>query len=206
MALQVKHISYRYGKQSPWILKDLSFSVSQKERVGIIAPSGYGKSTLANLMAGLIRPSKGEIVIEGEDTHSQPSFNPIQLIFQQPELAVNPRWKMIKILNETGQHNPEILSGLGIKEKWLDRFPRELSGGELQRFCVARALAPATRFLIADEISTMLDTVTQAQLWQVILAEIEQREIGLVVISHNTILLEKICTRVIDLRTLNKRE
>lgn len=206
MTLQVKHISYRYGKQSPWILTDLSFSVTEKERVGIIAPSGFGKSTLANIMAGLIQPSTGEIVMKGEDTCSQPSFNPIQLIFQQPELAVNPRWKMAKILSETGQHNPEILSDLGIKAKWLDRFPRELSGGELQRFCVARALAPATRFLIADEISTMLDTVTQAQLWRVILTEVEQRGIGLVVISHNTTLLEKICTRIIDLRTLNKRE
>ena len=77
------------------------------------------------------------------------------------------------------------LARLGIREEWLDRFPSELSGGELQRFCVARALASGADFLICDEISTMLDPITQSQIWNFLLAEVKERKIGLLVVSHD---------------------
>ncbi|MFR4972337.1 MAG: hypothetical protein ACLUB2_02480 [Butyricicoccus pullicaecorum] len=79
-------------------------------------------------------------------------------------------------------------------------FPRELSGGELQRFCVARALAVPVRFLLCDEISAMLDLVTQAQLWQFLLEEAQARDIGLVIVSHNSALLDHLCTRIVSLQ------
>ena len=91
------------------------------------------------------------------------------------------------------------MRGLGIEEDWLGRYPGELSGGELQRFCIARALGAGTRFLIADEISTMLDLITQSQIWHFLLKEASAREIGLVVISHDRELLERVCTRVTEL-------
>ena len=71
------------------------------------------------------------------------------------------------------------MDGLGIEPDWLNRYPSELSGGELQRFCIARALGQRTRFLLADEISTMLDLITQSQLWNFLLEEVKNREIGL---------------------------
>lgn len=206
MELSVDNISYRYRKKSNWVLQNVSFKVGQTERVGIIAPSGYGKSTLAKIMAGMTRPTSGEILLDGQQLtpNQRLPLYPVQLIYQHPEQAVNPRWKMSHILEETSQNKEEVLKGLGIKSEWLNRFPRELSGGELQRFCVARSLAFGTKFLVADEVSTMLDTVTQAQLWEYILAETKQREIGLVVISHNRELLNRICTRIIDLRQINE--
>ena len=80
--------------------------------------------------------------------------------------------------------DPELLDLLGIEQEWLTRWPNELSGGELQRFCVARALGPEIRFLIADEMTTMLDAITQAQIWQAVLEIAEKREMGIIVVSH----------------------
>ena len=85
------------------------------------------------------------------------------------------------------------------QKRWLARFPHELSGGELQRFCIARALAANPRYLVADEVSTMLDAVTQAQIWRFLVAETQARGIGLVFVSHSHALTERIATRVVDL-------
>ena len=81
----------------------------------------------------------------------------------------------------------------------MRRYPHELSGGELQRFCIARALMARPRYLVADEISTMFDAVTQAQLWEFLLDEVERRELGLVFVSHAPALTERIATRVVEL-------
>ena len=85
---------------------------------------------------------------------------------------------------------------------FMDRYPSELSGGELQRFCVARALGPETRYLLCDELSAMLDLITQAQLWQFLLREAERRDLGLLIVSHSPPLLERLCTRVVRLEAL----
>ena len=82
----------------------------------------------------------------------------------------------------------------------MNRFPAELSGGEMQRFCIARALGQRTQFLLADEISTMLDLITQSQIWHFLMDETEKRRIGMIVVSHSPELLEKVCTRVVDLQ------
>ena len=78
---------------------------------------------------------------------------------------------------------------------------RELSGGELQRFCVARALMSGANFLICDEISTMLDVITQAQIWNKILEEAAAQNMGLIAVTHNRALANRVCTRVYDLST-----
>ena len=90
----------------------------------------------------------------------------------------------------------EVLEVLHIAPAWLDRYPTELSGGELQRFCIARALRPETRFLLCDEITAMLDLVTQAQIWEFLLDVASRRDLGLLIVSHQSLLLEKLCTRI----------
>ena len=90
----------------------------------------------------------------------------------------------------------EVLEALHIAPAWLDRYPTELSGGELQRFCIARALRPETRFLLCDEITAMLDLVTQAQIWEFLLDVASRRDLGLLIVSHQSLLLEKLCTRI----------
>lgn len=176
-------------------------TVEDTERVGLTAPSGYGKTTLCKLISGYLSPDEGEILLDGEPLSSFQGYCPIQMIWQQPELAVNPRLRMKEVIGEGDRIEGRILKELGIEEAWLNRFPAELSGGELQRFCLARALGERTRFLLADEISTMLDLITQSQIWNFLLKEVEQRRIGLIAVSHNQALLEKVCTRQVHLDT-----
>ena len=198
MQLEARNISFRYNDRSPWILKDVSLNVQTGERVGLLGPSGRGKSTLIKLMAGYLKPIEGEILLDGKPLPVK-GTSPVQLIYQHPEKAINPRWKMKKVLQESGMYNEEIMKRLGIEKDWLERYPRELSGGELQRFCVARSLFVGTQMLLADEISTMLDVITQAQIWNFLIEETEARNIGMVVVSHNRELLKKVCTGIVEL-------
>lgn len=198
MSLDAKNIYFRYDKKLPWILENQSLTVNKGERLALLAPSGYGKTTLAMLLAGYLKPTKGEILLDGKPLSSK-GVCPVQLIYQHPEKAVNPRWRLRKVLEESGQIREDMLDAFGIERAWLDRFPIELSGGELQRFCVARALLSGADYLICDEISTMLDVITQAQIWNVILKEAEKRNIGIISVTHNRNLASRIATRIIDL-------
>ena len=137
--------------------------------------------------------------MDGHPLASYQGYCPIQMVWQQPELAVNPRLRMREVLLEGDEVEERIVRGLGIEEDWLNRFPSELSGGELQRFCIARALGKRTKFLLADEITTMLDLITQSQIWHFLLQEVQKRGIGLLAVSHSQPLLEQICTRQVRL-------
>lgn len=201
MLLKATDISFGYEKNKP-ILKNVSFQIESGEIVGVTAPSGFGKSTLAKLLSGYLKPDSGEVTLNG-NPFKVGQYNPVQLIFQHPEKNVDPRWKMKKILNESWNPPSEMIDEMGIKLSWMNRWPSELSGGELQRFCVLRALSPETRFLIADEMTTMLDVITQAQIWQAVLKYAEQNNMGIIIISHEKPLVERLCTRVVYLENEN---
>lgn len=100
----------------------------------------------------------------------------------------------------------EVLKHVGIQEKWYDRWPNELSGGELQRFCVARVLRPEVRMLIADEMTTMLDPLNQAHIWNFILSYAKTHNITLLAITHNKYLAQRIADRIIKIPELNHIE
>ena len=199
MPLEAKNIYFRYDRKQPWILEDCSVRVDRGECLAISAPSGYGKTTLAMLLSGYIKPVKGEILLDGKALPEK-GVCPVQLIHQHPEKAINPRWRLKRVLEESGKIDADVLHAFGIEHEWLDRFPRELSGGELQRFCVARALMSGADYLICDEISTMLDVITQAQIWNVVLEEAKKRNLGLIAVTHNMHLAKKIATRIVDLQ------
>ena len=137
--------------------------------------------------------------MDGKQLQSYKGYCPVQMIWQHPEQAVNPRLRMWAVFEEGDQVDPALMEKLGIEPDWLNRFPTELSGGELQRFCIARALGKRTRFLLADEISTMLDLITQSQIWHFLIEETQRRGIGMIVVSHDAELVEKVCTRVVKL-------
>ena len=204
MQLKAKNINFKYNDER-YILKDIDFYINSGEVVGLVAPSGFGKTTLAKILAGYITPESGEVVFEG-CRREKNGYNPVQLIFQHPEKSVNPKWKMKKIINESFTPSKELIEAMGIKEGWMNRWPSELSGGELQRFCVIRALSPKTKFLIADEMTTMLDAITQAQIWNVVLDYAKKNDIGVVVISHEKALVDKICDRVVDLEEFKEEQ
>lgn len=196
MVLEAKNISFRYGKESRQILNDFSLKIESHERVGIVAPSGFGKTTFCKVLAGYERPDQGEVLLDGKPLDAYRGYCPVQMIWQHPEQVVNPRLRMREVLKEGDDISQDIIEGLGIEDDWKNRFPAEISGGEMQRFCIARALGKRTRFLLADEISTMLDLITQSQLWSFLIEEVERRKIGLLTVSHSMPLLEQVCTRI----------
>lgn len=195
MILKAKAITFGYHHRPP-LFERLNLTVATGERVGLTAPSGGGKTTLCRLLAGYLQPRHGQILLGGNPLPAQ-GYCPVQLIHQHPEKAVDPRLKMKHILAEGGPLPAGTMEDLGIEPDWLHRYPQELSGGELQRFCIARALNPATRFIIADEISAMLDMITQAQVWAFLLRISAERQLGMIIVSHQPALLDRLCTRTI---------
>ena len=198
MALKAENIWFRYNRRDPWILEDQSITVEKGERLALIAPSGRGKSTLAMILAGYLKPSSGQVLADGRPLPAK-GVCPVQMIFQHPEKAVNPRWRLRRVLEESGRADRIIPDLLGIEPAWADRFPGELSGGELQRFCVARALMSGADYLICDEISTMLDVITQARIWEVVLKEADRRNMGVIIVTHNRHLALKTADRITEL-------
>lgn len=196
--LEVQDITFSYQKNGNQILEHVNLSVGPEERLGILAPSGYGKTTLLKIISGYIRPDAGRILVDGEPL-PQKGYCPVQMIFQHPEQAVNPRLRMREVLKEGDGISKELIEGLGIEKDWKNRFPQELSGGELQRFCIARALGKGTKYLLCDEITTMLDFITQGQIWNFLIEETKRRGIGMVIVSHSQPLLDHVCTRQIRL-------
>lgn len=198
MALEAKAVSFRYDSKQPWVLEDVSLRLEPGERMALFAPSGRGKTTLARLLAGYLTPTAGEILLDGAPL-PKTGVCPVQLICQHPEQAINPRWRLARVLEESGALDDAVLDAFGIERAWLARYPRELSGGELQRFCVARALMSGAQYLICDEISTMLDVITQAQIWSVVLEEAKKRQMAILAVTHNRHLAERIAERTVEL-------
>lgn len=202
MELKAENISFRYNSKYDMILKDINISIKSNEVKGLVGDSGSGKSTLCKILAGFNYNHEGNIYLDG-DKISKKGFNPVQLIFQHPEKTMNPKWKMDDILKESWDVGDGLLEEFGIQKSWLKRWPNELSGGELQRFSVLRSLNPKTKFIIADEMTTMLDAVTQVQIWNSVLKIAKQRNIGVLVVSHDKQLLNNICNDILSLEDLN---
>ena len=195
MSLEAKGLSFGYRRKGR-VLEQIDLIVEPGERVGLAGPSGRGKTTLCKLLAGYEKPDGGAVLLDGQPLNAYRGLCPVQMIWQHPETAVDPLLKLKDSVSEAGPVAEELLEALHIQPGWLERYPTELSGGELQRFCIARALAPGVKYLLCDEITAMLDPITQAQIWGLILAEAERRKLGLLIVSHDSTLLDRLCTRI----------
>lgn len=202
MSLEAKGLTFGYRRKGESVLTQVDLELRPGERLGLTAPSGRGKTTLCKLLSGYERPDAGEVWVDGRPLSAYQGACPVQMIWQHPELVVDPLRTLGATLAEGWAVEDRVLEGLHIEPGWRKRYPSELSGGELQRFCVARALGPETRYLLCDELSAMLDLITQAQLWQFLLREAERRDLGLLIVSHSPPLLERLCTRVVRLEAL----
>ena len=202
MELNANNISFSYNKKRH-ILKDFSLSINSNQIIGLMGDSGSGKSTLCKILAGYISYYHGEVTLDGKPIPDR-NFCPVQLIFQHPEKTMNPKWKMEKVLNESWMPPQDLKDTFGLKEHWLTRWPNELSGGELQRFSILRALNPKTKFIIADEISTMLDAVTQVQIWEALITHCKANDIGILAVSHDKELLEVLCDEILYFDEVNR--
>lgn len=196
MILEGKNLTFSYEENERKILDHVDLRVENTERVAILGPSGFGKTTLCKILAGYLKPDGGEVLIDGKPL-PQKGYCPVQMIWQHPELAVDPLLRLKETMKEVEEPDlAERMESFGIREEWLERFPSELSGGELQRFCLARALGKEVRYLLCDEISAMLDLWNQARIFELLLRETDRRKLGILIVSHDEALLERVCTRV----------
>ena len=197
MSLEARSLTFRYPRRGKGpVLEHVNLTLEPGERVGLTAPSGRGKTTLCKLLAGYERPTAGEVLLDSLPLSQYRGACPVQMIWQHPETVLDPLLPLEVSLKEAGPVEERLLEELHIQPQWLRRYPQELSGGELQRFCIARALGSTTKYLLCDEITAMLDPITQAQIWNVLLAQAEERQLGLLIVSHDSALLERLCTRI----------
>lgn len=202
MELKGNNISYKYHSSKKYVLKDVNIHIPSDKIVGLVGDSGSGKSTLCKILSNYIHKFEGEVTIDNK-TLPKTGYCPVQLIFQHPEKVMNPKWKMHQILEESWNVNENLLDEFGIQKQWITRWPNELSGGELQRFSILRSLNPKTKFLIADEMTTMLDAVTQVQIVESVLKIVKQKNIGFLFVSHDIDLLSTVCDDIIYLKDIN---
>ncbi len=202
MELKATNISFKYPSAKEYLLKDINLELDNNKIMGLIGDSGSGKSTLCKILSGYVTNYEGSVTFDGNPLPKK-GFKPVQLIYQHPEKVMNPKWKMNQVLEESWDVDDEILSEFGIQKTWLTRFPQELSGGELQRFSVLRSLNPETKFLIADEMTTMLDAITQVQILDSVLKIVKKRNMGFLLVSHDMDLVDTICDDRIYLKDIN---
>ena len=226
MSLEAQGIALSYTPGRP-VLSGASLSVLPGERVALEAPSGAGKTTLCRIIAGYLAPDAGEVRVDGGllcDASGVVSVprgraRPVQLVWQHPEQTFNPRLRLWRSLAEGvragachGAGRPRgaddvwsaleragIAEALELRRAWLPRMPHELSGGELMRLSIARALAARPRYLVADEVTASLDAVTQARVWRALIAATERDGMGIVLVSHSPALVRRVATRRVGL-------
>ncbi len=202
MELKGTNISFKYPLAKEYLLKDINIHLDNNKITGLVGDSGVGKSTLCEILSGYYTNFEGTVELDGQKLPEK-EFCPVQLIYQHPEKVMNPKWKMKDVLEESWNVDDNLLSEFGIQKSWFTRFPQELSGGELQRFSVLRSLNPKTKFLIADEMTTMLDAITQVQILDAVLKIVKQRKMGFLLVSHDMDLVNTICDDVIYFNDIN---
>lgn len=128
---------------------------------------------------------------------------PVQVVLQHPEEAFDPRMRMGHSLGEAGEIEGgrfrELRALFGVEDDWLGRYPHELSGGELMRCCLVRALGARPSVLICDEATAMLDIVAQAEVWRRLIGLQEREGFAILFVSHSTALVRRVATRVIEM-------
>jgi peptide/nickel transport system ATP-binding protein len=194
----------------------LDFEIRKGETLALVGESGCGKSTVARLVVGLYKPTKGSIVFDGVDMaglggrkEMAPLRRRLQMIFQDPFASLNPRWRVSAIIAEPIRafdlikdeaaiiaRVGELLRQVGLSPADGEKYPHEFSGGQRQRISIARALSSQPEFLVCDEPTSALDVSVQAQILN--LMKDLQRQLGLtyLFISHNLAVVHHIADRV----------
>jgi peptide/nickel transport system ATP-binding protein len=214
--LSIDSVTVGYGK-GPDVLQEVSVSVERGRTVAVVGESGSGKSTLARVITGLLPPRSGEIHFQSESLppalaqRSKQQLRKVQMIYQLPDVALNPRQRVRDVVGRplsfylglSGKEREhriiELLEHIELPEHFIDRLPDELSGGEKQRICIARALAAEPELIICDEVTSALDTIVAKAILD--LLQRLQRELSLtyLFISHDLDTVASIADQVVVL-------
>ena len=210
--LRAAEVTYSYAGKP--VLEEVNLTIERGELVGLIGPSGSGKTTLARLLSGRFVPASGKITIDGDPivTGRDRRRSRIALVSQSPRDACNLRWTLREIIAEplliAGERNREVIGEIVedhakramLEKELLDRRPAEVSDGQLQRACLARATVMDPAFLICDEPTSMLDPIATAKIVEM-LRETVRRDRGVLFISHDHRLLAACADRTMALET-----
>lgn len=208
--------AFRHGWFRPRVrpvLNAVDWTVAAGSRVALVGPSGSGKSTMVRLALGLISPDAGSIRINGiepsraKGDEARLLHRTIQWVPQHPDAAFDPRMTMEQSLREAlavhgtrGKAAREMIHAsvdrLNLSERLLVRRPGALSGGEVQRFALARALLPNPRLLVLDEPTSMLDVSVQAEVMHLVMTLADERQLTVVLVTHDLALAQHITTRI----------
>jgi peptide/nickel transport system ATP-binding protein len=200
-------------------LSDVTLGVSRGECLGVVGESGSGKTTLANCLAGLLSPSSGTVIYQGETISAPgisrrfPRVHGIQIVFQDPAASLNPRRTVGSVLaevikvhslvpnGEVADRVNELLNQVGLDSELASRRPRRLSGGQQQRVAIARALAFEPKLVIADEIVSALDASVQAQILNLLADLRAQLSLSIILVTHDMSVARHLCDRIIVMRS-----
>jgi peptide/nickel transport system ATP-binding protein len=212
--LKVQNVSASYtGKEM--VLEDINVKIRRGRTVAVVGESGSGKSTLARVITGLLPPLQGKIIFEGNElppalkSRDRESLRQMQMIYQMPDTALNPRQKVRKIIGRPlsfyfgmgGKEREDmiidLLEKIELSEKYIDRYPEELSGGEKQRICIARALAANPNLIICDEVTSALDQLVAEEILK--LLQRLQNELGVsyLFITHDLATVKAISDEIV---------
>lgn len=189
----------------------VSFSIEENKTYGLVGESGCGKTTVGKMAIGLLRPTGGEVLFEGDDLYRIKGSSlrrlrcDFQIVFQDPFNSLNPRMKVQEIISEpiivhglagtTRQRKEKVaqlLDSVGLKAIHMDRYPHEFSGGERQRIGIARALASNPKLIVCDEPVSSLDLSIQAQVLNLLMDLQKKFGLSYLLIAHNLRVVEHV--------------
>ncbi|MEU6646663.1 ATP-binding cassette domain-containing protein [Saccharomonospora sp. NPDC046836] len=220
--LSLQEVTYRYPGTDATVLNEVSLDVAAGTAVGLVAPSGSGKTTLLRIAALLLPPASGTVTIDGKPISGTRFAVPphvrrkIGIVVQSPRTSTNPRLTLRHIIAEPlsfrdGHRTPrpsaypaqikELTELVQLTDDLLDRLPHQVSDGQLQRACLARALAIDPSILLCDEPTAMLDAPTTAVIMRVITDRVAHGAAALIA-SHDRALLDAACATVTALPAL----
>ena len=218
--LEAEHLTKIFtqrGKESFKAVDDVSFTLKPGETLGIVGESGSGKSTLAKMITRLTDITEGTLKFEGKDItrlkHNQLKdvYGNIQMVFQNPVGSFDPRRTLGDGIGESLRNRgmkkadiekrvAELLEQCGLSSEFAKRYPHEVSGGQCQRFAIARAMAAGPELLLCDEVTSALDTATQARILELIRTLCRENRMAAVFVSHDLAVVGSLCGRVLVMK------
>lgn len=213
--LEVSGVSARYPRADEHVLKDISVSVQKGKTVAVVGESGSGKSTLARVITGLLPPLQGEVRFCGAAlspalaNRGREQLRSIQMIYQMPDVALNPRQKIAEIIGRPlefylGLKGAEkqtavnrLLEQIELPTDYAARYPAQLSGGEKQRICIARALAAEPDLIICDEVTSALDQLVAEGILELLQNLQNQLGVSYLFITHDLATVKAIADSIV---------
>ena len=212
--LEVQNVSASYTGEA-WVLRNINLKIRRRRTVALVGESGSGKSTLARVITGLLPMSEGRVVFDGTElppalkSREREHLRQLQMIYQMPDTALNPRHNVRKIIGRPlsfyfGMHRRdrekrilELLDMIELPANYIERLPGELSGGEKQRICIARALAAEPALIICDEVTSALDQLVAEEILKLLQHLQDDLGMSYLFITHDLATVKAIADEIV---------